>query len=353
MADRIAQMIVELRDELHEVTRRQERIQAALAALEPLSDAAPPRRPRALMPQRTPKAARAPNRVKEAAKRIGFIAPSREGTLAVLTDKWQSPADLVKASGITPNALRAQLYSLRREGLAESNGERTISIRWRLNSTGTALRKLTTREPRKRGRPAKGQTVADEAPQHALPETLDALSARERTVLEKRDLGGKIRKDIAADIGVSTERARQIEVRARRKLRRAAGVTVEQVGNDAPRLTAPSPKRVSLPVVPASYVPLEVVSVADLVRPDQRFKCVPFSAVIRASQCLERQGVAGSRVKIGSTKGTGARVHEIDHNARSRQFERCKDCELGRQVAARVTVGPVKDIAKLEMSPTG
>lgn len=94
----------------------------------------------------------------------------------------------------------------------------------------------------------------------------------------------------------------------------------------------PVPKpRASTP--PAAALHLPVVRVDELVALGQRFRCVPYSAVIAARMCIERQQLHGEAARTTSTGNALER----------RNFGKCASCELGRGVAARLgEVVPVR-----------
>ena len=76
----------------------------------------------------------------------------------------------------------------------------------------------------------------------------------------------------------------------------------------------------------------QVLPVSALTRPLDRFRCVPFAAVITVRACLARQGAtwAGGRMK-----GHGPKIHA--------EHPECVACALGKQVATQVP--PVVDVA--------
>jgi len=86
-----------------------------------------------------------------------------------------------------------------------------------------------------------------------------------------------------------------------------------------------------------------VVEVAELSRPEQRFRCVPYAAILRAGQCIERQkehksyGIDHYRVADGRRRTYQTDSERRRGNPGGRTYlGKCRDCELGQQVAARL-----------------
>ena len=86
-------------------------------------------------------------------------------------------------------------------------------------------------------------------------------------------------------------------------------------------------------------VRLVVVPVDRLTSPDERFRCEPYSAVIRAAVCLTRQHQHGHQIAL-SGKNAGKVVR---HGAsgrrpavRSADHGICRDCEIGRRVVSQL-----------------
>lgn len=92
----------------------------------------------------------------------------------------------------------------------------------------------------------------------------------------------------------------------------------------SPEITPPIALHAKGPV-PSLLVALPV---EQLTSPLQRFRCVPFSAVLAASTCIERQKLAG-----GTFAPTSAGVQA---RAAANAAARCKSCPLGRSVAAQI-----------------
>ena len=90
---------------------------------------------------------------------------------------------------------------------------------------------------------------------------------------------------------------------------------------------------VSLPILS-----LEATPVAELQSLGDRFRCEPFNAVIAAGVCLARQRGSSGAAPGAFKPGRGNRSAAIDAGTKGRMFERCKNCVLGRSVAARVEV---------------
>ena len=93
--------------------------------------------------------------------------------------------------------------------------------------------------------------------------------------------------------------------------------------------------RASVPVAPGPrpVVRLAVLPVSDLADVDDRFRCEPYAAIIRAAVCLERQreqGLMQTHFRIGS------QLRERAAGGIHAYVSKCRDCELGRAVAARV-----------------
>ncbi len=81
-----------------------------------------------------------------------------------------------------------------------------------------------------------------------------------------------------------------------------------------------------------------------LEHPDQRFRCVPGSAILRAWQCVQRQKDQQS-YGVDYYRGADGRRRTYKHDkecgrpsrvAGRTYLGKCRDCELGRQVAARL-----------------
>jgi hypothetical protein len=107
--------------------------------------------------------------------------------------------------------------------------------------------------------------------------------------------------------------------------------------------------RVEQPIVhrdtkPDSAVPvrLDVVPVAELADPAQRFQCAPLRCKMRARDCVARQRQHGARV--GTWVDPQGRAHRRrDEGGLAGQAasgvwraSTCVDCELGRAVASRL-----------------
>lgn len=70
-----------------------------------------------------------------------------------------------------------------------------------------------------------------------------------------------------------------------------------------------------------NLMPLPIYSITS---PADLFRCVPYSATITARTCTERQEQHGKAIPVG-------------YGARSaRDYGRCANCALGRDVAGRV-----------------
>jgi hypothetical protein len=106
---------------------------------------------------------------------------------------------------------------------------------------------------------------------------------------------------------------------------------------DAP---APAPRR--LPLVPEQAPPIVLRAppppppahlyarpIAQLTSAEQRFKCVPFSAVLSASTCIERQSAANVGRQARTSAGVQAR-------AAANVVSWCRNCDLGKSVAAQI-----------------
>jgi hypothetical protein len=88
---------------------------------------------------------------------------------------------------------------------------------------------------------------------------------------------------------------------------------------------------------------LAIVPVAQLVDATQRFRCEPYSAIIRAELCVNRQaeqGVVGvTHYRCGNKLmpyGKTGSWNKVNGRAYS---GKCGDCEQGRSVQRRVGAG--------------
>ena len=94
----------------------------------------------------------------------------------------------------------------------------------------------------------------------------------------------------------------------------------------APELAPPLVLRAPSPPAPAH---LDALPVEQLTGPASRFRCIPFSAVMTAGTCLDRQRTAGAHNASISRAGVEARKAAAI-------CERCKSCDLGRAVEAKI-----------------
>ena len=112
------------------------------SALELLGDEPAPIARRDLKPAK----ARKTRAAKPAKARHHAPRESRAAVLEALSAEWVKPGDLFAQAGVTKAQGIAMLRRLGEEGVAEWNGERTKSSRWRLVSTRKAT-KTTRRAP--------------------------------------------------------------------------------------------------------------------------------------------------------------------------------------------------------------
>lgn len=70
------------------------------------------------------------------------------------------------------------------------------------------------------------------------------------------------------------------------------------------------------------------VSVEEIRAPGDRFRCVPYHAVLLASACVARQLTATAQSQQDRAWRGGDRING--------DYEQCRACALGRQVAARL-----------------
>jgi len=105
--------------------------------------------------------------------------------------------------------------------------------------------------------------------------------------------------------------------------------------------SAGSPPIAHRDIKPENTQPVRLVEVPvpDLTSPEERFRCEPYAAVIRAQVCLTRQHQHGHQIAL-SGKNAGKVVR---HGASGRRpavrradFGFCRDCELGRRVVAQL-----------------
>lgn len=229
-----------------------------------------------LCPEERPKPRRKPGpKPKHASSTNGHapVGESRDLVLAALPHEWTRVSDIIASSGLSAVRVRAALTGLRSAGLAENNGQVSRNSRWRAKPKG------------KRSKAA-GIEPATE---------------------EERPAPRIIHRDVKPP-----------------KPFRRLPLVPEKPGDTAFRMTD------------GSVLSLEVVAVDALAKPEQRFKCVPFSAIITAETCLKRQAIVGADVRIGRGKEAGDRTREIDATSKARQFARCANCALGGQVRARL-----------------
>lgn len=105
----------------------------------------------------------------------------------------------------------------------------------------------------------------------------------------------------------------------------------------SPIASTPLPIATSSPTT--QPVRLTVIAVDELVSLEQRFRCVPYAAIIRSGECVRRQVDHGGRVQIGGPRGTTAKVWKPGMSkmrTRPVNHGRCGDCELGRHVIAQL-----------------
>lgn len=89
-----------------------------------------------------------------------------------------------------------------------------------------------------------------------------------------------------------------------------------------------------------------MLPVDQLVAPEQRFRCVPYSATISARTCVERQARQGKLAKgdvwirLDGKERPRGELHRgkvaVGAAVGSHRANRCANCELGRAVVARI-----------------
>lgn len=83
--------------------------------------------------------------------------------------------------------------------------------------------------------------------------------------------------------------------------------------------------------------PLVRLPIAELRDPGDHFWCEPYRATVPARACLMRQRLHGSAIRYGDWNRVGIGERDrvpMGKGARMLDYGKCKDCPLGREVAA-------------------
>jgi hypothetical protein len=111
-----------------------------------------------------------------------------------------------------------------------------------------------------------------------------------------------------------------------------------------PAHVLPAPPKKAKRVAPPAPVVLPVLR--DPVAPDavcdrlDRFKCVPYAAVLTASACVERQGRAKAQKSEAWGAGSGRLTSQRLAAKSTGHYEKCVGCPVGAGIAKRLKLKP-------------
>ncbi len=142
--------------------------------------------------------------------RLGTTRTERHAMRAFRRSAVESPQALAEESGM-PLARAKQLWPLLARG--------DLSLDATLSDAPTAMERMSYKQPTPEESVARSEAVHQV--RAALQWAMESLTEREQRIVEARILSDEPRtlKALGLEMGVSKERVRQLEVRARRKLR--------------------------------------------------------------------------------------------------------------------------------------
>jgi RNA polymerase sigma-32 factor len=143
--------------------------------------------------------------------RLGTTRTERRAMRAYRRNALESPEHMAEVSGMPLKRAR-KLWPLL--------GNRDVSLDVRYDDRAPAIDRLPGAMPEPEADVARRDTI--ERVRARLGEAFDVLSDRERSIVEQRIMSDEPRtlEDLGNEMGVSKERVRQLEVRAREKLRK-------------------------------------------------------------------------------------------------------------------------------------
>lgn len=142
--------------------------------------------------------------------RLGTTKGERRALRAYRTTRESDPDALAKVSGLTPERVRLLLPLL---------AARETSLDCAANDTGPLVDRVASSSPTPED--DAGASELRERARHAVTEAMRTLSDRERMIVEERMMNDDpvTLQELGNRLGVSKERVRQLEERARGKLR--------------------------------------------------------------------------------------------------------------------------------------